>query len=163
MPTNLQLQQAFRRFAQIDHWRSPHAVTLTMKQGMRSEPYSPTEYLDRQKAVQNFRHFMNLLNRKVLGKRFQHHEQRLAVIPVLEGDGRGRRLHYHAIIDCPREDLDGLFPLIVQTAWEKTKWGYSQTNVQADADRGWVNYISKKYDKPNYADAIDWENCHQLD
>lgn len=163
-PTLIQhIQDAFRGFARIDHWHSPHAVTLTMKQGMRPEPFGLTEYLDRQKAVQNFRHFMNLLNRRVLGKQFQHHRKRLPVIPVLEGGGRGRRLHYHAIIDCPRDDLDELFPLLVQSVWAKTKWGYYETDIQPDADRGWVNYISKPYDKPDYADAIDWENCHQLD
>jgi hypothetical protein len=157
------LQSAFRDFAQIGHWRSPHAVTLTMRQGIRPEPFSPTEYLDRQRAVQNFRHFMNLLNRRVLGSHYQRKRQRLPVIPVLEGSGRYRRLHYHAVIDCPRDDLDGVFPLLIQSVWAKTKWAFVQTDVRPDADEGWVNYISKTYDKPDYADAIDWENCHQLD
>lgn len=63
------IQHAFREFAAFDHWHSPHAVTLTMKQGVRDplEPASATEWLTHDKAVQNFRHFTNLLNRRVLG------------------------------------------------------------------------------------------------
>lgn len=158
------IQSAFRQFAKTDHWLSPHAVTLTMKQVLRPsfDPAAATEYLDLRKASQNFRHFMNILNRRVLRKRFQHHGQRLSVVPVIEG-GNGKRLHYHATIDCPRADLVGLFPLIVRSAWSKTKWGYYEIDIQPSADDGWTNYISKLRDKPNYADAIDWENYHNPD
>jgi hypothetical protein len=161
---NHDIQNVFREFACIDHWRSPHAVTLTMKQGIRApyEPAAATEYLDQQKASRNFRHFMNLLNRRVLGKRFQHHDERVSVIPVIEG-GRTKRLHYHAAIDCPRPDLEGLFPLIIQSTWNRTKWAYGIIDIQSNADSGWINYISKTRDKPSYADAIDWENYHNPD
>ena len=158
------IQSAFRDFATTEGWQSPHAVTLTMKQGIRPpfEPAAATEWLDPHKARQNFRHFMNLLNRKVLGKRFSNHGERLSVIPVLEG-GSGKRFHYHAMIDCPSAALEGLFPLIVQSTWAKTRWAFAQTDVQPNADNGWITYISKTRDKPDYADAIDWENYHRPD
>jgi len=135
-----------------------------MRQGIRAwdEPASATEFLNAQKAIQNFRHFMNLLNRRVYGKRYQHHGVRLSAIPVLEG-GRGKRLHYHAVIDCPLVELEDSFPNLIQTAWEKTKWGYNQIDIQPGADNGWINYISKLNDKPNFADSIDWENYHVSD
>jgi len=81
---------------------------------------------------------------------------------VIEG-GSGKRLHIHAVIDCPREDLVEQFPLMIEQAWLKTQWGFGQIDVQPDTDRGWIDYISKFRDKPVYADAIDWENCHNSD
>ena len=157
-------QSAFREFADISDWHSPHAFTLTMKQGIRPpfEPASATEYLTREKASQNFRHFMNLMNKRVFGKAASHHGKRLPVIPVIEG-GSEKRLHYHGVIDCPRDDLIGLLPMIVRSTWAKTKWAWNEIDIQPDADRGWINYISKTNDKPDYANAIDWENFKPLD
>jgi hypothetical protein len=37
-------------------------------------------------------------------------------------------------------------------------WGYDQIEVRPDADRGWLNYITKLRDKPDFASAIDWVN-----
>lgn len=163
MATHLdqRIQAAFRAFADIEHWRSPHAVTLTMKQGVRDpmEPASATEFLTSEKAVQNFRHFMNLLNRRVLGKRFQHHGKALSVIPVIEGT-KQKRYHYHAIIDCPRADLQEVFPDLIREAWVKTKFGYYEVNIDQNCDDGWTKYISKLRDKTSISDSIDWTNYH---
>ncbi|MES2986605.1 MAG: hypothetical protein V4808_01740 [Pseudomonadota bacterium] len=139
-------------------------MSLTMKQGIRpqDEPASATEYLAAEKASQNFRHFMNVLNRSALSRRSYRQGVRLSVIPVLEG-GNHKRLHYHAVIDCPDEELRGRFPSKIESAWAETKWGYHQIDIQSAADSGWINYISKLKDKPNYADSIDWENYHVSD
>lgn len=163
LTNQLRIQQAFREFADISHWHSPHAVTLTMKQGVRDpmEPASATECLTRDKAEQNFRHFINLLNRKVLGKRFQHHGICLPVIPVIEGT-KTKRMHYHAVIDCPRDDLKEGYAELIQSLWVKTKFGYRETNIQADCDKEWTKYMSKLKDKTSIADAIDWINYHSL-
>lgn len=158
----LRIQREFRKYADISDWHSPHAVTLTMKQGVRDpcEPAAAIERLTADKAVQNFRHFMNLLNRNALGKRFQRHGMRLPVIPVLEGT-QTKRMHYHAIIDCPRDDLKDRFPFMIEDAWSKTKFGYRQVHIRPDCGRIWTKYISKMNDKPSIADAIDWENLHR--
>ena len=157
-------QSAFRAFARVDHWRAPHAVTLTMKQCDLSldgqQGYSI--YLDAQKASQNFRHFLNLLNRAALGKGATRHGRRIRLIAVLEG-GKARRLHYHAALDCPRDDLVERFPSMITEAWRNTQFGHCQIDIQRDADAGWINYISKLRDKPDYADAIDWVNYHNAD
>lgn len=160
----LAYQAAFREFADISDWHAPHGFTLTMKQGLRPlfEPASATEYLTREKASQNFRHFMKLLNKRLLGKAASRHGKRLPVIPVIEG-GNGRRLHYHGVIDCLRDDLIDLFPMIVQSTWAKTKWGWNEIDIQPKIDRGWINYMSKTYDKPDYAAAVDWENVELPD
>lgn len=157
----LKVQQAFREFADISHWHSPHAVTLTMKQGIGDplEPASPTEFLTPDKAVQNFGHFMNLLNRKVLGKRFQHHGVRLPVIPVIEGT-KTKRYHYHAIIDCPPDDLKERFSELIHETWVKTRFGYKEVKIDPDCDDGFTKYISKLRDKASIHDSIDWINYH---
>jgi hypothetical protein len=157
-------QAAFRDFARIDHWHAPHAVTLTMKQGMPvANGYRSTmAYLDEGKASQNLGHFHSVLSRKLLGKPADRYGKRVPLIPVIEG-GNGKRLHYHVMIDCPRADLQSDFSKLVRDTWLRTQWGHDQIDIQPQADIGWINYISKFRDKPNYSDAVDWPNYHNPD
>jgi hypothetical protein len=155
------LQASFRKWVNIETWQAPFAATLTLRQcitvwdGHQSVRVALTE----QSASQNFRHFLNKLNRSVYGKAAQRFGKGVSVIPVLEGDA-DKRLHYHAIIDCPRAELIADLPVIVAEAWRSTQWGYHQTDIQAGADRGWLNYMTKLRDKPDFADSIDWMNFH---
>ena len=113
-------------------------------------------------ASQNLKHFLNLLNKRVNGKAHSRFNVRIPVIPMLEG-GSGSRLHYHLMIDCPRDDLKPVYPQLIQSLWGRTQWGYDQIDIQADADSGWINYISKLRDKPSFEDSIDWVNYSSLD
>jgi hypothetical protein len=135
-----------------------------MKQAIKNDDglRSITTFLDANKASQNLHHFLNVLNGRVLGKAHTRFGDRLRVIPVIEGGG-GKRLHYHVVIDCPRDDLRDSFPSVIDDIWQRTDWGYAQTDIQAGADAGWINYISKFRDKPTFADAIDWLNYHNPD
>jgi hypothetical protein len=163
--TQSRLQQsAFRKFAKIDHWKSPHAVTLTIKQGIPvANGYMPTmAFIDNAKASQNLGHFHSILSRKILGKPADRFHQRLNMIPVIEG-GNGKRFHYHVMLDCPRHDLDPAFPDIICNAWSKTQWGHRQIDIQPGANEGWIDYISKLRDKANWSDSIDWSNYHNPD
>jgi hypothetical protein len=108
-------------------------------------------------AVQNFRHFLNKLNRSVFGKSAMRFGKGVGCFPVLEGGG-DKRLHYHAIIDCPRPELVTDFSLLIADHWRSTQWGYWQVDCQANPDDGWLTYITKFRDKPSFADAIDWTN-----
>ena len=157
-------RDGFLAFSSIERWKNPFAVTLTLKQQLEVEVRSCRIRIPitKETASQNFGHFMNLLNRKVLGKRFSRFGERIRVIPVIEGGFR-KRLHIHAVIDCPRDDLRDSFPTAIREAWSHTRWGYWQADIQADADLGWIEYISKTRDKPSYADAIDWMNYHNPD
>lgn len=164
LSNTLRNQQAFRDFTHTDGWNAPFAVTLTMKQGMMVEgPYGKTFVkLTRAEASQNLRHFLTLLNKHVFGKAYSRFGVRIPVIPVLEG-GSKSRLHFHLMIDCPKDNLIETYPQIIDCLWSRTQWGHSQTNIQADADSGWINYISKTRDKPSFEDSIDWENYTILD
>ena len=157
-------QQAFRDFIHINGWNAPFAVTLTMKQGMMVEDRYGKSIVRLTPAVasQNLKHFLNLLNKRVNGKAHSRFNVRIPVIPMLEG-GSGSRLHYHLMIDCPRDDLKPVYPQLIQSLWGRTQWGYDQIDIQADADSGWINYISKLRDKPSFEDSIDWVNYSSLD
>lgn len=160
----LRLQSEFRQFANYDKWKSPHAVTLTMKQGLLAANGNSSTFvrLTCQEASQNFGHFMNCMNRQVFGQAFKRYGKRLPVIPVLEG-GNGSHLHYHATIECPRDDLELGFKSLIRSTWLKTQWGRREMDIKIDADEGWLGYISKERDKPDYDLSIDWLNYYNPD
>ena len=161
--STLRHQQAFRDFCHTDGWNAPYAVTLTMKQGIPiDQSRRAYERLTPERASQNLRHFLNLLNKRVYGNAHVRHKLRIPVIPVREGGTRSR-LHYHIMIDCPRDDLKPVYPELIRSLWGRTRWGYDQIDIQADADSGWINYISKLRDKPSFEDSIDWVNYSSLD
>jgi hypothetical protein len=153
------VRNALRDWVDIEAWQAPFAVTLTLRQSINVEENSAIRrlWLTDQQASQNFRHFMNMLNRRTFGKTAIRYGRGVSVLPVLEG-GDGKRLHYHAAIDCPRSSLAQDFPSIIGSLWRSTMWGYDQIEVRPDADRGWLNYITKLRDKPDFASAIDWVN-----
>lgn len=160
--TAFQLRDAFRDFVDLSTWQAPYAVTLTLRQKRIMEDGQGRSFevrLTPDRASQNFRHFMKLLNAAVHGKAASRFGRSVNVVPILEG-GNGKRLHYHAAIDCPRDDLRHDFHHLIFSCWAKTDWGYWEHDVQPHADAGWIDYISKTRDKPVFADAIDWSNCH---
>jgi hypothetical protein len=152
------IQQSVRQWIDIDGWNHPFAVTLTLKQRIGGDGgiSSAAESLTPEIASRNLRHWLNVMNKQVYGSAAQRHGKCLPVLPVLEG-GRGKRLHYHLIIDCPRDDLKEVFPAMIVSTWRKTLWGYDQTDVKP-CDAGWLNYITKLRDKPDFASSIDWMN-----
>ena len=83
----------------------------------------------------------------------------MRVIPVIESDRSGRE-HYHAAIDRPAHISRRDFENMILECWAKSRWGYRQIKVIPGADEGWIDYMTKRRSKPNYADAFDWENFH---
>lgn len=159
LTVNVALRSSFRNWVNVDAWNSPFSATLTLRQSIIvSEGGLPTRIaLSELSASQNFRHFLNKLNRAIYGKSAQRFSRGVAVIPVLEG-GASKRFHYHAVIDCPLSDLVPDFPIVIADAWRSTQWGYKQTVIEPGADRGWLNYMTKFRDKSDFAASIDWMN-----
>lgn len=171
----MSLRQAFIQFCPLEHWALPCAVTLTLKQGKKSSFTQADsislgidttrfggevwETLDPLKAAQNFRHFMNVLNRQVYGHSYERHQKRIRVIAVLEGS-KYKRYHYHALIDCPHPKEFFEFPKLIRDSWQKTHWGYKAIKVDLQADDGWIVYIAKLKDKEDYGSSIDWMNFY---
>lgn len=156
---NALLQSSFRNWITLDDWHAPFAVTLTFRQ-CATVPMGTMEtriWLTELIAVQNFRHFMNKLNRRIFGRSAMRFGKGVCCIPILEGGGE-QRLHYHAMIDCPRPELVLDYPTLIAECWRSTQWGYWQVDCQAFPDDGWIRYITKFRDKPSFGDAIDWMN-----
>lgn len=109
-------------------------------------------------ATRNLRHFLNLVNKRIYGSSAQRNGKRIRSVAVQEG-GQYKRLHYHLMLDCPRDELVMEFPAILTKAWVSTDWGYPQIDIQP-CDQGWLNYMTKLRDKADFASAFDWELCH---
>jgi hypothetical protein len=146
------IRQSFIDFASSVAWQFPMALTLTLKQRVGGIA------IDHVAAAQNFRHFMNRLNRRVFGNSAARHGRGLNVIPVIEND-EIVRLHYHAVIDRPERMTPEEFRRAIDASWRKTLWGYNQLVLEPMTNNGWINYIGKFGQKPDYALAIDWTNA----
>lgn len=157
------IQSEFRDFIDRQIWHSPHAVTLTFKKGRGVDGGRGTgiQMLTRDDASTNMRHFLNRLDRHTFGHSAFRFGQRVQAVPVIEG-GNGKGLHYHLILDCPRDELKEGYTDLLQSLWQKTDWGHKMIHVEADSDSGWTKYVVKLRDKPEYADCIDWNNCYVL-
>ena len=125
-------------------------VSLTLKQNTSGV------CLDDIRASQNLRHFLNLLNSEVYGKRFRRFGKKLNVIPSLERS-LSHRLHYHLILQNPYPENPTTFSRLVEALWSKTQFGYVQSHIDQQIDQGWTHYITKF---KTASDGIDWENYH---
>jgi hypothetical protein len=138
-----------------DKFANPAATTLTMKERVGCRNADPIV------ASENFRHFMNRLNYKILGSAAKLHGRRLKTVAVIESNADGR-LHYHAMIDplhyCSFETFKG----VVADQWLRTDFGYRQIDIQDAATAGWTNYMLKFRQKTSLLDPIDWNNCHLI-
>lgn len=126
------------------------AISLTLKQK------SNGERLDAINMSQNFRHFMNILNSKVYGKKFKRFGKQIQVVPVIEMS-QDNRFHYHLIMEVPEVTTKLWLGEEVKTAWKKTKFGYREIDIQEITDDGWTDYITKFKTKE---DQVDWVNVH---
>lgn len=144
------LKDQIREFVSPDNYRRCLGVTLTMKQRVDEER------LDEIKSSQNFRHFLNLLNKDLLGKKFSRFGTRINVIPVLEST-LGHRIHYHTIFEVPLNVRSTDFMRTVERCWKKTRWGYEHVHHHNHIDEGWLDYLTKF---KSYKDDIDWMNLN---
>lgn len=127
-------------------------VTLTMKQMVDLEKLDPVS------SSQNLRHFMNILNKKIFGNRYSRYGLKLQIFPVLEFS-LGERLHYHLILEIPRDfDFDG-FKHLIHSVWMNTRFGHREIHIDDSIDEGWINYITKFH---HSKDQVDWENVHLI-
>jgi len=152
-----QIQTAIRQWVSVEQWRQPFAVTLTLKQ-VRWIDGSVQVSLTPEIASRNVRHFLNVLNKQVYGSASQRHGKRLRSLVAFEGSGT-KRLHCHLMVDCPRPDLVETFPASVARAWSAADWSDCQIDVRP-CDDGWLTYMTKFRDKPDFASAFDWDLCH---
>ena len=157
--SNDRIQKSVREFVMDLNFQNPIAVTLTLKQAIPLQEGSSRGYIriTPDRASQNLRHFLNVINYQCLGKKASRHGCRIPVFSVLEGT-REKRLHFHLLMDWPLGANANEIETMISSNWHKTQWGYNQIDVQTNADMGWVDYITKMKDKEDYSSSIDWEN-----
>ncbi len=149
---------------ETSHWRSICDVSLTLKQGRRTDhghwARKPWVWIDQFQCQRAFRHFLNLLNRAVYGTAVRRYGKRVRIIPVIEKEMNGR-WHFHAAIEPPRHINTKDFETLIQDCWQQVDWAYREALVRSNADKGWIDYMLKPTQKSGleaWSDCIDW-NC----
>lgn len=134
---------------------NPVCVTLTEKQfykGIRLDPI---------RSDQNFRHFLNLLNRKVYGNSYRRFDRRLNVFSVKEVSLNDRH-HRHCMIEVPTNQTFEQFYSKLEWCWKETDFGYDNIHIDQPTsifeEDGWYNYILKFKTKTDFSTSIDWNN-----
>lgn len=157
----IKLQKCTREWINSIDFKNPYAATLTFKKSiiMEGSLYMDRMYLNEAEAAKTIKLFINILNEKIFGKAAKRHRRRCQCISISEGTDT-KHLHYHLVIDCPRDELKDQFPDMIEEAWSKIDWAGEQTDVQIMYNKGWIDYITKLRDKRCFTGSIDVDNCH---
>jgi hypothetical protein len=145
-----QLQPFIRQYLSDLDLTNFIGVSLTLKHQVDHQN------LDPMLCSQNLRHFMNVLNKSVYGNRVSRYGLQLQIFPVLEKSS-GDRLHYHLIIEHPRELPLIRFKHLIRSSWIKTRFGHREIHIDVSINHGWIHYITKFQ---SMSDQVDWENVH---
>ena len=132
-------------------WSSPVALTLTLKQKFQNHKIDIIE------TSKNIKHFLNRLNRLLYGNAYKRFSNAVKIFPVIEYDV-DKRFHVHAIIDKPDTIDEIKFYKAIKQSWSKTKFGYDHIHIQTITSDGWISYLTKFAQKPDYDLSIDWMN-----
>jgi len=146
---------------QTYHWPAFCDVTLTFKKAWQNDKGIWIK-LDQQQCKKAFRLFLSLFNRAVYGNANRRHGKKLRVLPVIEKKLDGR-WHYHAAIELPPHLSALQFDELARECWKKVDWGGPRIEIKDNADRGWIEYMLKPWQKSgleDWSDCIDWESLH---
>jgi hypothetical protein len=151
----MDLQHTISDFYSENPIPNPLNVTLTQKQVVDGHRIDDTL------SEQNFRHFRNLLNRKVFGNAYTRHGRQLGLLVVRENSALQRH-HLHAIIEIPERIPYPEFCDLMRSCWSDTRFGYHQVHFERPETKarvnGWQSYCLKKRSKDDFASSIDWVN-----
>ena len=144
---------------------NPINVTLTEKQYLHKtvNNENKTFKLDKHNSSQNFRHFKNVLNRKVFGKSYHRFNKQLKMLVVREKSSQTKRLHLHLIIEQPKHIEFLEFKRLIEFIWINCDFGFTEIHIEKpttfDREDGWFYYIMKS----NIENTIDWNNTFLSD
>lgn len=140
---------------------NPVNITLTEKQVFNGL------HIDDVISERNYRHFQNIINRKVFGNSAQRYGNKLQSLVVREVSRSGRH-HLHVIMEVP--DTMGIqeFSQLIRKSWVSTSYGYGEIDIilptDDDQKDGYLKYIMKHRTKPSGVfDSIDWINSTVFD
>jgi len=69
----------------------------------------------------------------------------------------------HAAIELPPHLSALQFDELARECWKKGDWGGPRIEIKDNADRGWIEYMLKPWQKSgleDWSDCIDWESLH---
>ena len=148
---------AVLEFTNRTTWQNPYAVTLTLKQQATNDNGTSTK-LDAINASDNVRHFRNRLNRSLLGRTATRKGQHIACFSVYEGKSTVLP-HYHLCLDRPANITYEEFVCEIEKAWHATNFGHRHIYiVPCHGLDGWLDYMTKRQTKTDFASSIDWNN-----
>lgn len=142
-----------KKFVNSIRIQNPVAVTLTEKQHYEGQK------LDDIVSSLNVHNFMNRMNKSLFGNSYKRYGNSLEAIFVRE-DAPDKRHHIHCELERPNRISPIGFNVLIRSCWQKTKFGYNHVWIDNNVDSGWREYLLKRRTKPDYCDAIDWENCN---
>ena len=145
-------------YINLPSWLRPVAITLTLKQVFHS--ISGSARLTMEFATKNLRHFLNRLNRKYFGNASSRYNKRISIVPIIEISTEGR-IHYHLLMDRPLHITAVQFETDIRNLWRATDWGYKEVQIDNNPNEGWLYYMTKHSQKPDYDLSIDWMNYHR--
>lgn len=153
------LDEEIENFIRSKRVVNPLNVTLTELQicgGIR---------LDDIISEQNFRHFRNVLNRKVFGNGYRRFGKELQMLVVREVS-TNQRHHIHCIIEFPQRYEFSTFKNLIFDVWRNTDFGYEEIHIEKPSSKeredGYLGYIMKKRTKVSFEQSIDWMNSSVL-
>lgn len=149
MTTNEKYKKAIQDWVERHacDWIGWYSVSLTMRQSLTAKSSDRTGKfrfnIDESVASQNMRHFLNRMNKSILGSSGQRYRKRLLAVPCYEYD-TNNRLHYHLLLKVPNHISMTQLHSLVLSNWMKTKWGLWQIDLQETYSSGWLDYITKE-------------------
>lgn len=116
-----------------------HACTLTFKQEVNSNKITAEQ------AWLYWENFCKYLNRRIYKHAAKNHNKCLLILPVLHGELKGQRLHFHCAVGCTdREFSFEKLAAKINSTWREMRWTNNETEIKAYRDEGWNNYMLKE-------------------
>ena len=138
-------------------WLSQHqgngvAASLTFKPRLDGRRLTP------QDAENAMSHYLHRLDRKVYGR---HSSRQVGAIPIREGGVQPweKHLHYHLVLPAPPNYSVHDWKVTAAQTWPILDWASkTQNHFVIISDDGWLSYMLKLRDKPDYLDSLDIAN-----
>ena len=153
------LNDQLKNYLRSNRVKNPINITFTQKQKVDGK------WIDDFQSEQNFKHFKNVLNRKVFGNGYKRFNKQLEMLVIREVS-LNQRHHLHCIIELPLRYWFDEFSSLIKNIWKNTKFGYDQIDIEKPSSQlredGWLEYIMKDFTKVSLSTSIDYENSSVL-
>jgi len=153
------LNDQLKTYLRSKRVKNPINITFTQKQKVDGK------WIDDFQSEQNFKHFKNVLNRKVFGNGYKRFNKQLEMLVIREVS-LNQRHHLHCIIELPLRYRFDEFSSLIKRIWRNTKFGYDQIDIEKPSSQlredGWLDYIMKDFTKVSLSTSIDYENSSVL-